>query len=475
MSKTCRLFLAIALFAATPVSAQIGAVQGISSVQGTAAAALPAPQNIVAHFAASSITGVANNGAVASWADSINGITFAQATGADQPTYTTNRLNGLPSVKVNGSQWLTLPNASAGAMGIAIDSQEYTAFVVFRVLGPGSGGGIFFSASVGASSFYFQADGTNVAFNRFFGNGLVPYAATSYSTLGVSAWNNGGILTSPPYSGSGFLQQLYINGGAVSSLISIAPGSGGNPYVIGAQTSAGANGANVEIFDIIVYNTHLTLPQYIQLQAWADGKYGQPHPWTGASAYNVFYGDSITAGDGGTGAVNAYPYLVAQSLGLAYGQWSQMGIGSITTAHMTALAPTFIDPLPALLKMKVNVSSFEWVNASGPGGPPAGPFADGQAYLTGRKAIPNLRTVWGTSTGYSGDPSANRNAYNADWDAIVPSALIDSYVALHNDSNIGTPTAFANNPANFADPFHLTNLGYTFLGNDFTTAIQALP
>lgn len=56
---------------------------------------------------ADTITGVSDGGALASWSDeSGNGNHATQGTGANQPIYRTNQLNGLPGVDFAPSQWL---------------------------------------------------------------------------------------------------------------------------------------------------------------------------------------------------------------------------------------------------------------------------------------------------------------------------------------------------------------------------------
>jgi hypothetical protein len=429
---------------------------------------LPLPGNLVADFSANAITGVANNAQIGSWTDSINGIVAAQATSTNQPVFTANRLNSLPSVKFGGSAWLTI--ATPGVLKTAIDSTGYTVFIVFRTLGSKSDGALL-SATTGGSAFFYIADGANLTdFNDDGVDLSVPDSASTFTTFGSTCFSS----TTPTYSSTGTFETMYVNGGAVTSNALACPGTGGHTITIG--DNAGNNfPVNAEIFEILVWNTPLTPVQYKQAQMWADNKYGQSYPWAGINDYNVFFGDSIMQGVGATAVADQAPYLIAQSLGLSYGQWDNLGIGGITTAHLSTLAPTWIDPLPALIGKKVNLSSFEWYNDSGSGTLGAsGPFSDAQAYLAARKAVANIRTVWGTSTGYSGDPSANRNAYDADFDA-ASTTNIDAYVALHNDPEIGTSTAYATYPGNWSDVVHLSNTGYTYLASDFLTAIESLP
>lgn len=423
---------------------------------------LPYPANIVAHFDASTL-GLTNGTSVASWADSVNGIAATQTSGS-QPTYVTNRLNGLPSVQFSGtSQWLAI--ASPGVLKTAIDSLDYTIFIVFRTLG--SGGGALFGASVGNSSMQIVADGTNVSSNAAFSGFTVPYASqTSFSSLGLTAFNS-----TPTFSSTGQLQSFYVNGGAVGTTAIDPPGIGSNTITLGSSFNSSSGNAKAEIFDIIVWQGPLTAASMMQVHRWACNKYAQTPPWQGIKALNVFFGDSIMAGVGGTNLMNSAPYLAAQALGLSYGQWHALGVGGINTSKMMMLAPSWIYALPSACRLPVNVIAFEWVNE---GGSPPGPFNDGQSFLAACKAVSGIKTVWGTSTGYSGDPSTNRNTYNSAFDS-ASTTNIDSYMPFHNDTNIGNSTAFANNPSNFSDTIHLSNAGYVLLGTLLKNGIQALP
>ena len=60
--------------------------------------------NLKLWLRADSITGVADNGSVASWADSSgNGFALSQATGSSQPIFRTNQINGKPVLRFNGA------------------------------------------------------------------------------------------------------------------------------------------------------------------------------------------------------------------------------------------------------------------------------------------------------------------------------------------------------------------------------------
>ena len=216
----------------------------------------------------------------------------------------------------------------------------------------------------------------------------------------------------------------------------------------------------LEVFDAILWSAPLNPEQVMQFQHWADYTYGQSDPWTGLSTYNVFYGDSLTAGSG-SNAGYSWPYLAAQSLGLSYGQWMNLGIGGINTASMDTIASAgiasgggWIDPLPAYLGKPVVMAGFEWYNEA-LANPPPGPYNATQTFLSNRRLVSNLKIVWGSSTDYN-DVDANRLSYDAALDTACASSPgtsvlnypticsnMDAYVAIHNDPAIGceSPTS----------------------------------
>jgi hypothetical protein len=437
-----------------------------NSFAGNLGTQLPLRSSIVAEFNATSIMGVANGATFNSWTDAVNGIVASQSKSGQYPIYRADRLKGLASVEFDGSADLCLPSSNAAQA--AIDSRSYTIFIVFRTLGPSSTGALIGAATGCCNEFWYYADGTSVGeYNVFTG---IPYSGqSSFSTLGGTAFASG------TYSSgqNGALQIIYVNGGAVMTSAITPPGTGGNRICIGVTNTSYY--AKAEIFDIVIWRGPLTPPQYKLAQMWADDRYGQSHPWAGISAYNVFFGDSITAGVGVTSPAQTGPYLAAHTLGLLYGQWDNIAIGGITTSDMNKLAPTWVDPIPTTISRKINLVGFEWFNENSAFAPPK-PFNDAQIYLQSRKLVSNVRTVWGTSTSYNGDPSLNRKSYDSAFDS-VRKTNIDSYMPLHDNQAIGLtgpPSSYMTHPANWSDGVHFSASGYSFLAAAFVSAIQAL-
>jgi hypothetical protein len=237
---------------------------------------------------------------------------------------------------------------------------------------------------------------------------------------------------------------------------------------------------NAEIYRIFIWNTPLNPVELLQVEIWLRDRYAQAYPWASAPAFTVFHGDSImqgTAAGGTDGDINATaPYKAAQTLGLSLGQWMNLGIPGIQTRTMDSLAPSWVDPLPALLGKYVNLVAFEWYNEAVPFGDPT-PYNDGVTYLANRKAASSkFRIAWGTSTDTSQGIVNNtrRSAYNSAWDSAH--ANVDSYISIHTDGNVGDTNAFTNHPTNFSgDGVHLSGTGYTALGTLLSNGVTALP
>ena len=430
------------------------------------AVALPQPGRLVTRFAASDIVGVANGAAVAGWTDGVGGIVAAQAIGTAQPTFKTNQVNGQPCVSFNGAQYMQV--ATPGAMKTAVDGHNYTVMIACRVTGTTSLGMAFSAATPGSDLFSFSADGSRIG---RFSTGSVPYAALNqFATQGFTSTDQG--LAFCPFAN---FCQHYVNGGVTHGLIN-APFVTTGGFTIGG-IGAGQYMGKVDIFEILVWNTTLTCTEYLQAEMAIRDKYAQAYPWAAQSKFYVFDGDSITMGIGATAPENIGVYKAAQTLGLAYGQWTNLGIGGIVPSQMNALASTRVDNISALIGKDIALTVFEWYNQRSAH---PGPYNGSTAYLTARKAASSrTKIVWGTSTDSQLDfqqvPSEqDRNAYNAAWASYWAGAhpLIDSYMSIHTNTVVGTAGTYTTATA---DNIHPNNAGHTALGALFAAGIAALP
>lgn len=412
---------------------------------------LPALGNLAARWSADSLS-LADNDKVTSWADSVNGYTATQGTALRQPTFKTNIRGGKPGVLFNGS-WMDAGRPAAVVS--ALDSGSRTILIVYQTVGTTSNGMLFNTSPAGGGAFMMVADGTNAG--RF--NTTLPHANTGQLSTLSSIKDNG---AKGAYRTGINSSQCYVNDTDPTT------SSGNNVYFGGILNSTFM--VNAYIFDILVWNVALTMPQLLQAEAWARDKYSDAYPWASKSDYIVYAGDSLTQGSGALG-VNSYPYKSAQSLTRPYGTWTNIGRGGATMAEANTNCITNADPLPTQLGKVVKVACFEYYNQRGLGA--AACETNSRAFLAARKAVTNMKTVFGTSTGHSGDPDAVRAAYDT---AMAGNQTnMDAYVALHTNVDIGDYTAYSRNSATYwSDAVHFNSAGYTVLGTLMTAGINAV-
>ena len=458
----------------TKAGGTYSAVQGIYAKSGGAygsvfSSGTPLPQsaNIVFNMKADSLS-LSDGATVSSWTDSTaNALTFT-GTG----TFKTNQLGTKPCIRFNGTAGNYMTATRAGtALDTALTSQISTVMIVGKSFGTNSIG-CMFGSSAGGNSCFYVVDGTQ-------GNSAIGRYAGNTTTLAAPAVNAANMFvmastSTKPYaigSGTGF-EQTFLNGSCVASNVAPSPAPNQTTFSIGA-VSAGSLRALVDIFDIVVWDRRLTPQEVFQATSYFYEKYGQTKPWAAVSNIVIYDGDSITAGVGATGGVvGNYPYKSAQTLGLAYGQWTNVAVGGITVTNMQGKLAEW-SGIGALLGKGQRVAAFEYYNQRG-NSAAAIQTAD-NAYIAAVRALPNTKIAWGTSTGHSGDPDATRIAVDSYYDTNGPT-LADSYVALHTNVDIGDYTAYSRNSALYwSDTVHLNGAGYTILSSLMTPGISAIP
>lgn len=430
---------------------------------GVAGPALPQSGNIVFNMRADSLA-LADGATVSNWTDSSsNALAFA-GTG----TFRTNQLGTKPCVRFSGAagQYMTATRAGS-ALDTAMTSRICTVMIVGKSAGTNSTGTMFGSHAGGNNSF-FVIDGTQASstIGRYSNN--TNFCAPNYNAANMFVSTVTSIVPYAAGSGTG-LERQYLNGSCVSSNVAGSPVPNQTTFAIGAA-SAGTLRAAVDIFDIVVWDRTLSPTEVFQATSYFYDKYAQAKPWNAVSNITVFDGDSITANVGAT-VVGGYPYKSAQSLGLAYGQWTMTGVGGITMANMIAKLPEW-SGIGALLGKGMRVAAFEYYNQRGNGA--AAIQTQNNTYAVTVRAYANTKLILGTSTSHTGDPDATRTSVNTFYDANFASHC-DAYVAIHNDVNIGISGA-ATTDANvtyFSDGVHLKPAGYTVLASLFTAGIQA--
>lgn len=431
------------------------------------AASLPQSASIVFNLKAESLS-LADGATVSAWTDSSANAMAFSGTG----TFKTNQLGGKPCVRFSGAagQYMTATRAGT-ALNTAMSSQICTVMIVGKSAGTNSLGTMFGSHAGGNKSF-FVIDGTQAssAIGRYANNTL--NCAPAYNAANMFVSTVSSVVPYAAGSGTG-LERQYLNGSCVSSNVAGTPAPDQTTFAVGAA-SAGSLRAAVDIFDIVVWDRTLTPTEVFQATSYFYDKYSQTKPWAAVSNITIFDGDSITAGVGSnTGVVGNYPYKSAQSLGLAYGQWTNLGIGGIKMSHMITKLPEW-SGLGAVLSKGMRVAAFEYYNQKGDGA--ASIQTQNNLYATTVRGYANTKLALGTSTSHTADPDATRAAINSYYDTNF-ATYSDAYVAIHNDTNIGISGA-ATTDANvtyFSDGVHLKPAGYTVLASLFTTGLQAIP
>jgi hypothetical protein len=227
-----------------------------------------------------------------------------------------------------------------------------------------------------------------------------------------------------------------------------------------------------------VYDKFLIAPELLRLEMWARDRYAQAYPWAGMSRIPVFFGDSQTQGAGASGVATSVTRVAATSLGLTFGQYINNAVGGITIGNLNVLAPTWVDPIPALLGKEVAVVTYAWHNAM------TATTTTGATYLAARKAVPNLKTVWGTSTDtadLTAPQIAMRGTFNAAWDSVMagaavpPKTNIDSYMPIHLNSQVGVDGSYAANATAGNDGVHFQDPMQAVLAGIFVAGYNALP
>ncbi len=427
---------------------------------GGGGAALPAQASLVMHFDVGSIAPQADNTAFSGiFTDTVSGITATQVVGAKQPVYRAARLGGKPSIQFTGAKWLTI--STPGILKTTIDSGIYTLVIVASNVAA-AGTTCAFGSSIGGNSQFYLLDGSVAG--RYANNTIALTAPWPVSTNMIVL---GAVATKPYTIGSGTgLERIYIQGGCVASGTNAAPvsnGTGGT-FAIGARDSGGTLASKLDIHDILLFDAALSPSEMLQVQAWVCAKYSQATPWSTASKFVVFDGDSLTSGVGSpTGITGGYAYKVAQTQSLAYGQWSMLAVGGLSSVNMTTKATAEISAIPGIVGVPIRVLADEYYNAKSSGA--AACLSNAEAYATYIRSLPNTKLVWGTSTSHSTDPDATRATYNAAIDA-SPLTYGDAVVALHTDATIGDSAAYAANSAtHWSDIVHLNPAGYTIKAN----------
>lgn len=442
------------------------ATLAVSEVVAAAATALPAQSALVARWSADDIPAQTDNTALSAWTSGVGSFVAAQASAGLQPKYRTNQLGGKPGVQFLGGN--VLDAGRPIVITSAVDSGSYTVLVFARIDGASNTAMLLSFSTAGGLNI--QADGSRIGCYNF---GTYPYTSSTPIGVGVvsqpstSAW--GGVST---------LAEVILNGCAVIGGSS-GPGSGSGNLGLGGFTTNQFTSI-CTMFDVLIFNRALSFAETLQAHKWWCDKYQQAYPWAGNKFY-IGHGDSITAGQNESAPEYNYLSILASDKSLPLGTFTNIGIIGATWDNMNNLTGPMVDAMPAVLGPSVQIYdiAFEWYNQRSSTGNEA--KASAISYLAARKnANPSIKIIFGTSTDSSDSTTqAGRVAYDNYWAANHATANnIDSYVAIHTDTNIGVAGANTNATYFGSDGIHLTGTagtsGYRSLAVLFEAGLTAL-
>ena len=434
-------------------------IDGSYTPTPTPTASIPAAEDLALWFRPEDLV-LADGATVDSWTDSIAGVSMAQATSANQPTFRATAVGGQPVLEFDQTHWLNLgrPTALMDALNRYNDTTGVTLFFVLNVGTNPSGLGNY--RTFWSPSNVNDGERSYVASENFCGGrGGQRYKSSAGFRVIV-------VRRSSIFSNQANLGNFFDNMGGYAGA-GVSPASSGD-YLLGAPgNGTAAHGFVGHIADVGCYNRALTTAEICQVVKFFHDKYGQPYPWAALDHFDIFDGDSQTYGVGttvdGNRATNqqSWPNQLMDAKGRGYDAWNNLAIGSRTSNQMTAAVAGQYTGLQAELGIPIIVHAFEFYNQ------PDSDATGMKAWLAAvRAAAPEIRIVVGTSIDNSKSDSryTNRAAFNA---ALEASTDYDIFVPLHTDTTIGVEGACPDDPGPygtyFSDGIHCLNAGYTVL------------
>lgn len=241
------------------------------TVPGTADLTVSGPPltNLVTQLTATAGTSTTTDGAsVASWTDqSETGTVYAQATAANQPTYHTNVLNGLPVLRFDGTNDVLV----APGVVSALNSSAVSVFLVCKKNGGTADICPAIANTDGTQGGFLLMLGTNSTnMNLDYGTGSAITFLTDPSGVGTG-WNLFTGICNPAASST--KEILRRNGSQVATA--------NNPYVaqstmapnVGGLTFASAY-FNGDIAEILIYDVALDSDQIAAVESYLTTKWG---------------------------------------------------------------------------------------------------------------------------------------------------------------------------------------------------------
>ncbi len=205
---------------------------------------------------------------VSQWNDkSANGYNFTQATTSQQPVRQTNIQNGLPALNMHtGGTIRWMSNSSYD-----FSSGAFTIFCVYD-----SNGGNFTTVAgrntVGSVTLGTNANSVNYAISR------IGQATTSSNLTPTGSNADVIVYKSAGVSGGNLSADLYKNGTAGSSTLTVGITSAGDKFTIGATQNGSADHYQPDgyLCELIVYPSQLSDTDRNSVEAYLKTKWGTP-------------------------------------------------------------------------------------------------------------------------------------------------------------------------------------------------------
>lgn len=214
-------------------------------------------------------TGVlpSNGASVSSWVDkSTRGNNYSQGTGANQPVFNTNQINGKGALTFTAAKYLT-----GGTTGFPTGSGGRTMFVIYNT-----------SSIATAQNFYIYG---TVAADQYFG----PLTIASTLWIDIDTHNTKSTTTTLANSTNYILEVNYPGTGLISTSAmwvngvsqTVVPNSDGTPntvlnngWVATNAAGPGTFGVIGQLAEIIVYNTSLSATAQGNVRRYLANKWG---------------------------------------------------------------------------------------------------------------------------------------------------------------------------------------------------------
>jgi hypothetical protein len=200
---------------------------------------------------------------VSQWSDlSGNNYHFTQSSATYQPERQNNLQNGKPSVYFNvdnltNTSW----NWSASA---------YTVFAVCQMTANTYYNGVLARATTGSLQLGWDA-------SNYYAVSRIGQATTASNLTGTSTSGNANVVV---YKGSAVTTdttvQIYKNGTAASSTITMSISSAGTTNILGATRDSGSDGVLGYISEVIIYPSQLSDANRQSVEAYLKAKWGTP-------------------------------------------------------------------------------------------------------------------------------------------------------------------------------------------------------